>query len=331
MNRRNFSKTLAIGVASGALAPQELWAAQARKLKIGITGVIFRATPGDAGEPRTGAQRHVRTRLPLVRNVGVGARTSRQGRHARRDDPEYGIPLRSAFMGVNVHDPSMLKQSVAQVVRWGQVLEIRWHVRGGQRRRSEARGLQLQGGASAHRGRPERIRQGAHRHGLVAGLHQHTGRPSRRGTRHTRSWKRSIHGHSSSRPISASFRKRRRRRKIVKDFIDRRAHAPEGLQRWEYFQRYGPLGQGKVNLTMILHMMEVDESETRASCTLSWLVERAIHAAPDRQAKKGVPADARIHVPALTKSDCTQLREACTLRRHRAACAGRTLCSSLRN
>ena len=47
MNRRAFSKTLAMAVASGALAPQQLWAAQARKLQIGITGLIFRATPNE--------------------------------------------------------------------------------------------------------------------------------------------------------------------------------------------------------------------------------------------------------------------------------------------
>ena len=38
---------MAMAVASGALAPQDLWAAQTRKLKIGITGLIFRATPGE--------------------------------------------------------------------------------------------------------------------------------------------------------------------------------------------------------------------------------------------------------------------------------------------
>ena len=34
-------------VAAGALAPQGLFAAQAKRLKIGITGLIFRATPGN--------------------------------------------------------------------------------------------------------------------------------------------------------------------------------------------------------------------------------------------------------------------------------------------
>ena len=33
----------------------------------------------------------------------------------------YPIPFRSAFMGVNVHDPAKLKDSLAQVIAWGKV------------------------------------------------------------------------------------------------------------------------------------------------------------------------------------------------------------------
>jgi hypothetical protein len=33
----------------------------------------------------------------------------------------HPIPFRSAFMGVNVHDPAKLKDSLAQVIAWGKV------------------------------------------------------------------------------------------------------------------------------------------------------------------------------------------------------------------
>ena len=123
INRRTFSKTIAMAVASGALAPQELWAAQTRKLKIGITGLIFRAAPGTP-ENLDEALRHM-SELGYHSFETWGSVLEHHDKAGTLGAmiQKYGIPLRSAFMGVNVHDPSTLKESIAQVVRWGQVLK----------------------------------------------------------------------------------------------------------------------------------------------------------------------------------------------------------------
>src|SRR5687768_3700425 len=176
MNRRTFSKTLAMAVASGALAPHDIWAAQARKLKIGITGLIFRATPS---EPQ-----NLEQALKDMSELGYHSFETWGSVLEHHDKSgtlgamiqKYGIPLRSAFMGVNVHDPASLKESVAQVVRWGQVL--RKH--GGTFAVVNAGGVKRE--AFNFKEALPHIVNGLNEHGkaladigVASGLHQHTG------------------------------------------------------------------------------------------------------------------------------------------------------------
>ena len=78
---------------------------------------------------------------------------------------QHPIPYRSAFMGVNVHDPAKLKESIAQVIAWGKVTRKY----GGTFAVVNAGGVDRKNYdfaavRTAHRVGPERTRQGAARH-----------------------------------------------------------------------------------------------------------------------------------------------------------------------
>ena len=259
MNRRTFSKTLAMAVASGALAPQDMWAAQARKLKIGITGLIFRATPG---EPQ-----NLEQALKDMSELGYHSFETWGSVLEHHDKAgtlgamiqKYGIPLRSAFMGVNVHDPSMLKESVAQVVRWGQVLKKH----GGTFAVINAGGVKRE--AFNFKAALPHIVTGLNEHGkaladigLASGLHQHTG-SAVDGPDEVYAVMEKVDSRVFKfAPDTGQLQKAGGdAAKIVKDFKSIVAHMHlKDYKGWEHFQGYCPLGEGKVDLKSILETME---------------------------------------------------------------------------
>ena len=259
MNRRHFSKTMAIAVASGALAPQQLWAAQSRKLQIGITGLIFAATPG---EPE-----NLEQALKDMSELGYHSFETWGSVLEHHDKAgtlgamiqKYGIPLRSAFMGVNVHDPARLKDSVAQVVRWGQVL--RKH--GGTFAVINAGGVKRE--AFNFKEALPHIVNGLNEHGkaladigVASGLHQHTGSAV-----DTPDEVYAVMEKVDSRvfkfaPDTGQLQKAGGdAAKIVRDFKSIVVHMHlKDYSGWEHFQGYVPLGEGKVDLKSILETME---------------------------------------------------------------------------
>lgn len=259
MNRRTFSKTVAMAVASGALAPQNLWAAQARKLKIGITGLIFRATPG---EPQ-----NLEQALKDMSELGYHSFETWGSVLEHHDKAgtlgamiqKYGIPLRSAFMGVNVHDPSALKDSIAQVVRWGQVLKKH----GGTFAVVNAGGVKREV-FSFTEARPH-IVTGLNEHGkaladigLAAGLHQHTGSAVDTPDEVYAVMEAVDTKVMKFAPDTGQLQKAGGdAAKMVKDFKSIVAHMHlKDYKGWEHFQGYCPLGEGKVDLKSILETME---------------------------------------------------------------------------
>jgi inosose dehydratase len=259
MNRRTFSKTMAMAVASGALAPQDLWAAQTRKLKIGITGLIFRATPG---EPQ-----NLEQALKDMSELGYHSFETWGSVLEHHDKAgtlgamiqKYGIPLRSAFMGVNVHDPSALKDSVAQVVRWGQVLKKH----GGTFAVVNAGGVKREA-FSFTEARPH-IVTGLNEHGkaladigLAAGLHQHTGSAVDTPDEVYAVMEAVDTKVMKFAPDTGQLQKAGGdAAKMVQDFKSIVAHMHlKDYKGWEHFQGYSPLGEGKVDLKSILETME---------------------------------------------------------------------------
>lgn len=172
---------------------------------------------------------------------------------------KYGIPLRSAFMGVTVHDPARLKESIAQVVRWGQVLKKY----GGTFAVVNAGGVKRE--AFDFKAALPHIITGLNEHGkaladigLASGLHQHTGS--------------AVDGPDEVYAVMEKIDSRVFKfapdtgqlqkgggdaAKIVSDFKSITAHMHlKDYSGWEHFGGYTPLGEGKVDLKSILATME---------------------------------------------------------------------------
>ena len=259
MNRRTFSKTVAMAVAAGALAPQDVFGAQARKLKIGITGLIFRATPN---EPQ-----NLEPALKDMSELGYHSFETWGSVLEHHDKAgtlgpmiqKYGIPLRSAFMGVTVHDPSLFKQSIAQVIRWGQVLKKY----GGTFAVLNAGGVKRE--AFDFKAARPHIVAGLNEHGkaladigLASGLHQHTG-SAVDGPEEVYAVMEAIDSRVFKfAPDTGQLQKGGGdAAKIVKDFKSIVAHMHlKDYSGWEHFLGYTPLGEGKVDIKGILETME---------------------------------------------------------------------------
>ena len=249
---------MAMAVAAGAFAPQDAWA-QARTLKIGITGLIFRATPG---EPE-----NLEQALKDMSELGYHAFETWGSVLEHHDKAgtlsamiqKYGIPLRSAFMGVTVHDPSMHKQSIAQVLRWGQVLKKH----GGTFAVLNAGGVKRE--AFDFKAALPHIITGLNDHGkaladigLASGLHQHTG-SAVDGPDEVYAVMEKIDSRVFKfAPDTGQLQKAGGdAAKIVRDFKSIVAHMHlKDYSGWEHFQGYTPLGEGKVDLKGILDTME---------------------------------------------------------------------------
>jgi inosose dehydratase len=259
MNRRTFTKSMTLALASGAMAPDTLWGAAPRTMKIGITGLIFRATP-NTPENLDEALKHMSELgyhcfetwgSVLEHHDKAGTLGGILARH--------GIPLRSAFMGVNVHDPARLKESIEQVLRWGQVLKKH----GGTFAVVNAGGMKREA-FNFKEARPH-IVSGLNDHGkaladigLAAGLHQHTGSAVDTPDEVYAVMEAVDSRHMKFAPDTGQLQKAGGdAAKIVKDFKSIAAHMHlKDYKGWEHFQGYCPLGEGKVDLQAILDTME---------------------------------------------------------------------------
>lgn len=259
MNRRTFSKTMAMAIASGAMAPHRLLAAPARKLKMGITGLVFRATPGTPENLEEALKHMSELGYHWFETWGsVLEHHDKAGALAPMIE-KYGIPLRSAFMGVNVHDPSKLKESVDQVVRWGNVLKKH----GGSFAVVNAGGVKRE--AFDFKAARQHIISGLNEHGkalndigLSAGLHQHTGSAVDTPDEVYAVMEAVDPKLMKFAPDTGQLQKAGGdAAKIVKDFKSIVAHMHlKDYKGWEHFQGYSPLGEGKVDLKAILETME---------------------------------------------------------------------------
>jgi inosose dehydratase len=257
--RRSFSKAIAMGIASMVIEGPPLWAAAPRKLKIGCTGLIFRATPG--------TPENLEEALKHMSELGYHCFETWGSVLAHHDEKgtlsamieRYGIPLRSAFMGVNVHDPSKLRESIDQVIGWGKVLKKH----GGSFAVVNAGGVKREGfsfkEARAH------IVSGLNEHGkalndlgLGAGLHQHTGSAVDTPDEVYAVMEEVDTRHMKFAPDVGQLQKAGGdAARIVKDFRSIVVHMHlKDYVGGEHFQGYCPLGQGKVDLKGILDTME---------------------------------------------------------------------------
>jgi inosose dehydratase len=258
MNRREFSRTLAMTVASGLVAAPAFGAA-ARQLKIGCTGLIFRATP-NAPENLDDALKHMsELGYHSFETWGSVLAALDQKRTLPKMLERYGIPLRSAFMGVNVHDPAMLKESVARVVEWGKVTRKY----GGTFAVVNAGGVKRD--AFDFQQARQHIISGLNEHGkalndlgLGAGLHQHTGSAVDLEDEVYAVMEAVDTRYMKFAPDVGQLQKAGGdAAKIVRDFRTIVVHMHlKDYSGGEHFVGYAPLGQGKVDLVSILNTVE---------------------------------------------------------------------------
>ena len=259
LNRRNFCQASILACGSAVLSA--LRAAPVRRLKIGYTCITWGAFPG---KPEA-----VATLEPALHDI------SSQGFWGFETFPEiledwdargqlkplldrYPVPLISGYMVINVMDPSAAKDSLAKVVRMGKIIRQyggRFCV------------MQVDGVKRAdyrfeeHR---DKIISGLNDSamafadlGLGSGLHQHTGTAVE--TRdEVYAVMNAVNTHVKFAPDVGQLQKGGADPvQVVKDFLPILAHMHlKDYKGWHYYAGYCPLGQGEVNIPVILDMVE---------------------------------------------------------------------------
>jgi inosose dehydratase len=130
MNRREFTKTLAVSAALAAMGPRA-WAATAtpRKLKIGHTGITWNVFPQSERRPTANANME-----PFIRDCAVEgfsgfecfpqniADLEANGQLAQLLE-KYKLPLTSAYDTANVVDPARRKETLAEVIKFATLIK----------------------------------------------------------------------------------------------------------------------------------------------------------------------------------------------------------------
>jgi len=122
-DRRQFNKTLALGLA-GAVLPataNTLGALQnPKRLKAGHTGITWGFSPADAERAIADVASLGFNGYESFGNV-LEAWESKSGLDALLNAAK--LPLRSAYCPVNLTEPARLKDETAKIVRWGQLIK----------------------------------------------------------------------------------------------------------------------------------------------------------------------------------------------------------------
>jgi inosose dehydratase len=118
VGRRTFTKTLAFGLA--AVAVPELGAQKPRRLKVGHTGITWGFAPADAEKAIVDTASLGFSGYESFGNV-LEAWESKGGLDAILKANQ--LPLRSAYCPVNLTDATRLKDEVAKMVRWGELIK----------------------------------------------------------------------------------------------------------------------------------------------------------------------------------------------------------------
>ena len=118
LDRRAFTKTLALGLA-GAAVPV-LNAQKVRRLKVGHTGITWGFSPADAEKAIADASSLGFHGYESFGNV-LEAWEAKGGLDKVLE--AANLPLRSAYCPVNLTDPTKRNAEVATIVRWGQLIK----------------------------------------------------------------------------------------------------------------------------------------------------------------------------------------------------------------
>jgi inosose dehydratase len=258
MRRRSFCQTLAMALAGSAIGGRAMSAA-APRLKIGCTGLIWGATPKTPENLAEAVADMHALGFHGFETWGSVLQANDEKGLLQPLLEKHPIPLRSAFMGVNVHDPAKLQESIAQVIAWGKVLRKYGGVfavvnAGGVDRTKNydfaAVKAHIVSGLNEHG-------KALHDLGLDAGLHQHTGSAVDTRDEVYAVMQAVDPKHMRFAPDVGQLQKAGAdAAQVIKDFLPIVAHMHlKDYSGGEHFQGYCPLGQGKVDLVRVLTMM----------------------------------------------------------------------------
>src|SRR5687768_9716835 len=253
MNRRTFSKSMALGLGAAHLA------AASRKLKIGYTALSWNATPR--------AAENLEPALKDFSDLGFHSFETFAEVLEMWDTKgalgdliaKYKVPLTSGYFTANVVDPALRKETIEKVTRLSKV--IRKH--GGtflvlapnSVRRPEFKFAESKDNIVAALNDYAKAVNDA---GLGTGLHQHTGTAIDSEEEVYTVMHAVDTRHCKFAPDVGQLQKGGANAlKVVKDFKSILGHMHlKDFVGGEYFAGYCPLGQGKVDLAGILDTME---------------------------------------------------------------------------
>lgn len=258
MNRRTFTKTLLAGVGAAALPGFTYAQASAKRLKIGITMLIWGSVP------RT--PENLEVAMKDASELGYHSFETfasvledydKKGTLQALLD-KYPIPLKSAYVTVNVTDPSQRKAQIEMLQRYGAVLKKY----GGTYLVQSANGPRKGYVFAEHKtniiSALNDYGKAVNDMGLGTGLHQHTGTAveTREETYEIMNAVDTRYMHFAP-DIGQAQKGGTDAAQMVKDFAKIIDHMHfKDWKGWEHMAGYTPLGEGKVDLKSVLETME---------------------------------------------------------------------------
>jgi inosose dehydratase len=256
MNRRTFTKTVLAGI--GAAALPSIAQAQQRRLKIGITMLIWGAVP-----------RSPENLEPALKDASELGYDRFETFASILEDwdkkgtlgallEKYPIPLRSAYVTVNVTDPSARKEQIAMLQRYAKILKKY----GGSFLVQSANGPRTNYNFADHKANIiaalNEYGKAVNDAGLGTGLHQHTGTAiETREETYTVMQAVDTRYMKFAPDIGQAQKGGTDAAQMVKDFSSIIVHMHlKDFKGWEHMAGYCPLGEGKVDLKSVLETME---------------------------------------------------------------------------
>ena len=255
LTRRTFTKSLVAGLAGAALPA----AAQARKLNIGCTALIWGALPRSPENLTTAVKDMFELGYHKWETfASIIYDWDSKGTLAPLT-AQYKIPLVSAYATVQLMDTATRKENLAQLISWGKALKKN----GGEIMVLAPNSVKRESYSfSEHKAN---IVSGLNDYakamndvGLAAGLHQHTNTAVETRDETYATMEAVDTRHCKFAPDVGQLQKGGAdAAKVIKDFasITITMHLKD-FKGWEHFAGYCPLGEGKVDLRSILDTME---------------------------------------------------------------------------
>jgi inosose dehydratase len=258
MNRRTFTRTLLAGVGAAALPEFAAAQAPAKRLKIGITMLIWGAVP-----------RTPENLEPALKDASELGYYSFETFASILEDYEkkgaleallakYPIPLKSAFVTVNLTDPAQRKEQIEMLQRYAKVLKKH----GGSYLVQSPNGPRKGYVFAEHKtniiAALNDYGKAVNDMGLGTGLHQHTGTvvETREETYEVLNAIDTRYMHFAP-DIGQAQKGGTDAAQLVKDFAKIIDHMHlKDFKGWEHMGGYTPLGEGLVDLKSVLETME---------------------------------------------------------------------------